>query len=486
MRAGVRTGSSSGSSLPTEPKNSEPNTLNAADARRHAVERQRFHAGQVGHAVDEEEAREHQADLHREREVEHDGDDEGGQQHRAVGDRVPAQVAEGVPVAHVDRDDDEHGGKCGERNVLRERRRRQHDHEQRNGMDHARDRGAAAGTDVGRRPRDRARRRNAAEERRDDIGDALRHELLVGVVAVVDLRIGDARGQQGLDRAQECDRDRRRDEVAQRRQRDVGPARTPEAAAECRRTGFRWCRRRDAVRRRRSTRAISTTIGLGRRVMTTRLRRIVLRNARSRSGTCPSPPAASVSWWSSASSAWPSVVIALGQSISTARHATETATVTGSTCPILATIVFMRVKNSSGIVISRPRNSLTCESRIRMAMPLVNPMTIETGMKRMSPPILVRPMTSSSSPAPIVHTSEVGHAVLHDDAVDDDDVRARRPADLHPRAAEERDEEARDDRGEDAGLRRDAGGDRKRHRERQGDDADRQARDDVGRKSSRE
>ena len=30
MRAGVRTGSSSGSSLPTEPKNSDPNTLKAA------------------------------------------------------------------------------------------------------------------------------------------------------------------------------------------------------------------------------------------------------------------------------------------------------------------------------------------------------------------------------------------------------------------------------------------------------------------------
>ena len=54
----------------------------------------------------------------------------------------------------------------------------------------------------------------------------------------------------------------------------------------------------------------STTIGPGSRVMSARPRRMVLTNARSRIGvTVAAPPARE----SSASSAWPSVVIAFGQ-----------------------------------------------------------------------------------------------------------------------------------------------------------------------------
>ena len=53
------------------------------------------------------------------------------------------------------------------------------------------------------------------------------------------------------------------------------------------------------------------------------------------------------------------------------------------------------------------------------------------------------------------------------------------PADLDARAAEQRHEEAADDRRVDAGLRRDARGDAERHRQRQRDDADRDAGHDV-------
>ena len=75
---------------------------------------------------------------------------------------------------------------------------------------------------------------------------------------------------------------------------------------------------------------------------------------------------------------------------------------------------------------------------------------------------------------------QVGDAVALDDAVDDDDEGARRAADLHARAAERRDQEAGDDRGEDSLLGLDAAGDRERHRQRQGDDADGEAGAEVG------
>jgi len=75
---------------------------------------------------------------------------------------------------------------------------------------------------------------------------------------------------------------------------------------------------------------------------------------------------------------------------------------------------------------------------------------------------------------------QVGQPVALHDAVDDDDEGARRAADLHLRAAQRRDEEAGDDRGDDALLGLDAAGDGEGHRQRQGDHADGQAGGDVG------
>ena len=65
-----------------------------------------------------------------------------------------------------------------------ERRGDQHDHQQRRGMDDAGDRAGRPGAQVGDGAGDRPGRRNAAEERRDDVGDALRHQLLVRIVAL--------------------------------------------------------------------------------------------------------------------------------------------------------------------------------------------------------------------------------------------------------------------------------------------------------------
>jgi hypothetical protein len=75
---------------------------------------------------------------------------------------------------------------------------------------------------------------------------------------------------------------------------------------------------------------------------------------------------------------------------------------------------------------------------------------------------------------------QIRDPVALDDAVDDDDEGARRAADLHVRPAERRDQEAADDRGEDALLRLHARCDRERHRERKRDDADRHAGAGIG------
>jgi len=73
------------------------------------------------------------------------------------------------------------------------------------------------------------------------------------------------------------------------------------------------------------------------------------------------------------------------------------------------------------------------------------------------------------------HHQQAGQALLGDDAGDDDDEGAGRAADLDARAAQERHEEAADNRGVDARLRRDAGGHAEGHRQRQRDHAHGQA-----------
>jgi hypothetical protein len=63
-----------------------------------------------------------------------------------------------------------------------ERRRHQHEQQQEGGMEYARQRPMRAGADVGRRARDQPGHADAAEQRRADIGDALRHQLAIRAV----------------------------------------------------------------------------------------------------------------------------------------------------------------------------------------------------------------------------------------------------------------------------------------------------------------
>ena len=220
------------------------------------------------------------------------------------------------------------------------------------------------------------------------------------------MRVGHARGQQRLDRAEQRDRDRRRERGCAASTARVRPARTP--GSPC---GMPPKRVPIVSTSRFSTpttsdATTSTTIGPGRRVITRRPRRVVLAKARSRSGIV------------AIAGRRPRLAIAgfrlerlagrrdrLGpEPGAPGRHATPAATVTGSTRSRLAAIARIRAKNSSGIVTSRPRKSFSCDSRISTAMPLVKPITIDTGMKRIRPPSRSAPIAKSSTPAATVQT----------------------------------------------------------------------------------
>ena len=128
-----------------------------------------------------------------------------------------------------------------------------------------------------------------------------------------------------------------------------------------------------------------------------------------------------------------------------------------------------------------PKKSLSCVLAMTSAMPLVKPMTTGRGMYRTAVPVPVS-----------AHDDEqhAGHHRAHEQAVDAV-ASAMMPATTTTNApvgppictygsAERGDEEAGDDRAVDAGLRRHAGRDGERHRQRQRDQADGDAGDQVG------
>ncbi len=114
-------------------------------------------------------------------------------------------AADLAPLAHVVSHDEEYGGECGQRNIAGQRRGDEQDDEQRERMDHAGDRRARAGTDIGCGAGDGAGGGNAAEERRGDVGDSLGNEFDIGVVAIAGHAVGDDGGEHAFQRGKHRD-----------------------------------------------------------------------------------------------------------------------------------------------------------------------------------------------------------------------------------------------------------------------------------------
>ncbi len=77
-----------------------------------------------------------------------------------------------------------------------------------------------------------------------------------------------------------------------------------------------------------------------------------------------------------------------------------------------------------------PKKSFTCVLAIRMAMPLVNPMTMGRGINFTAEPMPVRPMITRMTPAITVHMNKPSTPWSGDDSRDNDDKGPGRAADL--------------------------------------------------------
>ena len=131
----------------------------------------------LGHAMQHEKRRQAEAGQDAIDEIAEDGDEESGHQHQCIGPRGADEGREGMLFGHIPADYRQHGGKRRKRNVAGQRRREQQEQQQEEGMQHSGDRPSGPGTDVGRSARDRTRHADSAEERRGDIGRALRNQF---------------------------------------------------------------------------------------------------------------------------------------------------------------------------------------------------------------------------------------------------------------------------------------------------------------------
>ena len=92
---------------------------------------------------------------------------------------------------------------------------------------------------------------------------------------------------------------------------------------------------------------------------------------------------------------------------STSSEAQAKATVGRSRVSSAPVSVAILAKNSPGSwSMVRPRKSLICEMKMTTAMPLVKPMTMGSGMKRISEPRRSAPIANSSAPASMVAASK--------------------------------------------------------------------------------
>ena len=144
----------------------------------------------------------------------------------------------------------------------------------------------------------------------------------------------------------------------------------------------------------------------------------------------------------------------------------------------------MRSQKTPGTFSSfRPKKSFTCVLAIRMAMPLVNPITMGRGMYFTAAPMPVSPMTTRMRPAITVHMNRPSTPCEGDNAGDDDHECSGRAANLGRRSAEHGNQKTGDDGAVDSGLRREARSDRESHGQRQSDQAYGDAGDQIAQRT---
>ena len=108
-----------------------------------------------------------------------------------------------MPLAHVPSHKHQDGTECGQGDMERQGRSQQHHQQQAEGVNHACHRAGGAIVHIRHGAGNRAGGGHAAHKRHGHVGNALRHQFLVGVMSVVNKFVRHPGTQQRLDRTQQ-------------------------------------------------------------------------------------------------------------------------------------------------------------------------------------------------------------------------------------------------------------------------------------------
>ena len=408
-------------------------------ARGQAFSAAHLHPEQGAHAPDEEHARQHQPHFHGHRQVEHHREDEGTEQHGAVGQVEAPGVRERAPFAHVPGHEQQDAGQRGQRHVQGQGCGHQHHPQQREGVHHA---GHGAGgpcPHIRHSAGDGAGSWHAAEQRAHHVGHALRHQFLVRVMArVLGHVVGHAGAQQRLNGAEQRDGQGGHQQLL-----DAHPTELWQGEGG-QRLGDTAKARADGFQRQ-------------------------LQYGGQRGGPCQrhdgawhvgglAPEAGPGALWCRVH------LVRLGP-----QHHHGRAAQPHQQCRGVERVQVRRQHADLGEEVGRQLVDLQAQQVLDLRQPDQYGNAIgeadDDGHRDVADqrPQAQPAHQEQQHPGQGGGDEQVGQSVALHDAVDDDDEGPGRPADLHMRAAQRRDQKARDDGGEQAGLRLDARGDGKGH-----------------------
>jgi hypothetical protein len=154
------------------------------------------------HSADEHDGGHDQTGSDTDGQIEKDREEEGDKHDKEVRPVAGPEGVEVFPFSHAERHGNENAGKGGERNVAGERSGKEGDGEENRRMGKSGDGRPSAIADVRGGASDSAGGGNPAEERAEKIGEALRDQFLVGVVAGVGHAIGHSGREEAFNAAE--------------------------------------------------------------------------------------------------------------------------------------------------------------------------------------------------------------------------------------------------------------------------------------------
>ena len=189
--------------------------------------------GQFAHALDEQPGGQQQAHPDRQHHVEQHRQHQASQQHQHIAARRDAQRSDDVRgFAHVPGHHDQQSRQRGHRQVAEQGRQPENRHQHDAGVDDGGQGRAGTGAHVGGAAGNGCGGGDAAEQRRDQIADALTEQFGVGIVLAAGHAVGDHRAEQRFDGAEHGDGERRREQLVkqlevQRQRLAVGARQQP-------------------------------------------------------------------------------------------------------------------------------------------------------------------------------------------------------------------------------------------------------------------